>query len=110
MRSEGDRHPFGLLAVGTGLTAVTMAVPVQFGGSAVPIAWAAEATALAWLADRRSHRFSAIAAGVLGALAIAHLFIIEYPLWEIGDGLGDHRPFLTAEACDPGIHPRRPSP
>jgi uncharacterized membrane protein len=97
LREEGDCHPFGLLAAGTGIAALTMAVPVQFGGPIVPIAWAAEATALAWVASVRRHRYSAGAAIVLGSLAIAHLFTIEYPLSDIETGFDRTRPFLTAE-------------
>ncbi len=77
---EGDRHPFGMLAAGTGLAALAMAAPVQFGGPPVPIAWAAEATALAWLASRRAHPQAALGAAVLGALALLHLLAFEYPL------------------------------
>jgi uncharacterized membrane protein len=76
---EGDRHPFGLLAAGTGVAALAMAAPVQFGGPPVPIAWAAEAAALAWLASRRAHPQALLAAAVLGALAFGHLVGIEYP-------------------------------
>jgi hypothetical protein len=45
----------------------------------VPVAWAAEAVALTWLAVRRRHRWSALGAVVLGALAIVHLVVVEYP-------------------------------
>ncbi|HEY3164142.1 MAG TPA: DUF2339 domain-containing protein, partial [Candidatus Limnocylindrales bacterium] len=76
---EGDRHPFGLLAAGTGIAALTMAAPVQAGGSAVPIAWAAEGAALAWLASRRAHPFAALAAAILGLMALAHVLAFEYP-------------------------------
>jgi uncharacterized membrane protein len=76
---DGDQHPFGLLAAGTGITALAMAVPVQLGGPTVPIAWAAEAATLAWLASRRAHPQAALAAAILGALALAHLLGFEYP-------------------------------
>lgn len=77
---EGDRHPFGLLATGTGLACFSMAIPIQLGGPVVPIAWAAEAVALTWVAAERRHRYSALAAFVLGLLAIAHLVLFEYPV------------------------------
>jgi hypothetical protein len=76
---EGDRHPFGLLAAGTGVAVLAMAAPVQAGGSPVPIAWAAEAAALAWLASRRAHPQAALAAAILGALSLAHVLGFEYP-------------------------------
>jgi uncharacterized membrane protein len=76
---DGDRHPFGLLAAATGLAVLAMAAPVQFGGPAVPVAWAAEGTALAWLASRRAHPQAALAAAILGTLALGHLLGFEYP-------------------------------
>ncbi len=76
----GDRHPFGILVCGTGVAALTMAVPIQFGGPPVPIAWAAEAVALAWVATLRRHPYSGAVAALLGALAAAHLLAIEYPI------------------------------
>lgn len=96
---RGDRHPFGLLAVGTGIAAVTMAIPVQLGGPIVPIAWAAEAAALAWVYARRDHRYSAGAAIVLGALAVGHLLAFEYPIYRLtfeGGIQGSARPFVNA--------------
>ncbi|MDQ6905231.1 MAG: DUF2339 domain-containing protein [Chloroflexota bacterium] len=80
LRTAGRAHPFGLLATGTGIAALTMAIPVQFGGPVVPVAWAAEATALAWVYSRLRHRFSGIAAIVLGVLAVLHLVTVKYPL------------------------------
>jgi uncharacterized membrane protein len=66
---DGDRNLFGLLAMATGIAALTMAAPVQLGASAVPLAWSAEAVALAWVAVRRGHPYSAVASGVLYTLA-----------------------------------------
>ena len=43
---HGDRNPFGLIVAATGVAAVTMAVPIQFGAPWVPVAWAAEGVAL----------------------------------------------------------------
>ena len=79
LRTRGATHGFGLLAAGTGVAALTMAVPIQFGGPVVPIAWAAEAAALAWVYGRRNHRYSGIAGAVLGTLAVLHLVTVEYP-------------------------------
>lgn len=80
LRANGQKHGFGLLATGTGIAALTMAVPIQFGGPVVPIAWAAESAALAWVYVRRRHHFSGIASIVLGALTVLHLCFVEYPL------------------------------
>jgi uncharacterized membrane protein len=75
----GDRQPFGQVVAATGVAAITMAVPIQFEGPAVPVAWAGEAVVLAWVAWKRRHAASAYAAGVLGALALGHLVVVEYP-------------------------------
>jgi hypothetical protein len=80
LRAEGDRHPFGLVVVGTGIAALTMAIPIQFSGPQVPIAWAAEAAALAWVYGRRRLEYAGIVATGLAALAILHLVDVEYPL------------------------------
>lgn len=79
VRRETDRHPFGLLALGTGIAALTMAIPVQLGGPIVPIAWAAEAAALTWVAAERRHAYSAWVAALLGVLAVYHLVTFQYP-------------------------------
>ncbi len=74
---DGERNLFGLLALGTGVAALTMAVPIQFDAPAVPIAWTAEAVALAWVAVRRWHPYSAAASAVLfvlAALAVVSLY------------------------------------
>ena len=86
---ETDRHPFGMLAAGTGLAAVTMAVPIQLGAEWVPLAWASEAVALAWIYVERRHAYSGLAALVLGTLAASHILAIEYPLDAVGHaGIG----------------------
>ena len=99
LRDRHDRHPFGLLAFGAGVAAISMAVPVQLGGPPVPLAWAAEATALAWLYGQRRHGYSAVVAVILGTLAIGHLFSVEYPFWEIADGVESDIPFLNASGA-----------
>jgi uncharacterized membrane protein len=93
LRTEGDRHLFGLLVTGTGLAALTIAVPVQFGAPVVPVAWAAEAVVLTWLWVRRDHVYSAAAAAVIGTLAVAHLVLIELPLPDLGTVVRPDVPF-----------------
>jgi uncharacterized membrane protein len=93
---QGDRHPFGLLVAGTGIAALTMAVPIQFEGSAVVIAWTAEATVLAWLSARRDHLHAGLAAIALGALAVAHFVLVEDPVERIGRASTSAAPFIDA--------------
>jgi uncharacterized membrane protein len=92
---ETDRHPFGMLAAGTGLAAVTMAVPIQLGAEWVPLAWASEAVALAWIYVERRHAYSGLAALVLGTLAAGHILAIEYPLDAVGHPAVGAIPFVN---------------
>lgn len=91
---KGDRHPFGLLAAGTGVAALTMAVPIQFHGSAVAIAWTAEATVLAWLSAKRDHPHAGLAALVLGGLAVANFVVVVDPMPSLGQAAMPATPFL----------------
>jgi uncharacterized membrane protein len=77
---DGERHPFGMLVFGSGIAALTLAIPVQLGASWVPMAWAAEAVALAWVYAQREHIYAGGVAVVLGTLALGHLLAVEYPL------------------------------
>ena len=98
LRDRGEYHPFGMLAFGTGVAALSMAIPIQFGGPAVPIGWAAEATALAWIFGRRKHIYAGVYAAVLGVLAVGHLLLFEYPLDQLltNEDLQSTWPFLNA--------------
>lgn len=93
---EVETHPFGLLAAGSGIAALSVAVPVQLGGPVVPMIWAAEAAALAWVYARRNHLFSAGAAVALGVASVLHLALFEYPFEDVGMGTTTIRPFLNA--------------
>ena len=76
---DGDLNLFGLLVIGTGVAALTMAVPVQLGAPWVPVAWTAEAVALAWVAVRRAHIYGAVMAATLYGLVASYLVILLYP-------------------------------
>lgn len=102
---DGERNLFGLLAMATGIAALTMAAPVQLGASAVPLAWSAEAVALAWVAVRRGHPYSAVASGVLYALAGTYLLALyDKPITSTSgvplvDGPGAALGFFVAAAA-----------
>jgi len=94
---NGERHPFGMLVFGSGIAALTLAVPVQLGAPWVPMAWAAEAVALAWVYARREHIYAGGVAVVLGTLALGHLLAVEYPLGDYASGAAtDVIPFMNA--------------
>ena len=95
LRAEGDRHPFGMLAFGTGLAALTMAVPVQFGGNTVTLAWASEATALAWVYSKLKNPYGGGASVLLGAMSIAHLVTFEYPFYHLFTADDPSRPLFN---------------
>ena len=86
LRRQGLEHLFGNLVAGTGIALLALAAFEQFGAALVPVAWAAEGAALAWLAARRRHVWSALSAALLGAMAVAHLVLVEYPLTEFVRG------------------------
>jgi uncharacterized membrane protein len=93
----GDRHPFGLVVAATGVAAITMAVPIQFGATWVPVAWAAEAVALTYVATRYRHPYAAVAAVLLGSMSLLHLLAIEYPLDQVAEGIARTWPFVGPE-------------
>lgn len=103
LRDRGNRHPFGMLAFGTGVAALTMAAPVQFGGAVVPLAWAAEGVVLAWLSSRLQNPFGGVVAAVMGVLSIAHVITFEYPISELGSGKHAEPAFLNANGMTLGF-------
>jgi uncharacterized membrane protein len=70
LQRQGWQHLFGNLVAGTGAALVAVAALVQLDAPVVAGAWAAEAVALTWLAVRRRHRWSALAAAAMLALAM----------------------------------------
>jgi hypothetical protein len=81
---QGLEHRFGNTVAATGVGFLTLAAAIQLGAAFVPAAWAIEAVVLTWLAVRLDHRYSALAACALGALAILALAVVVYPFWELG--------------------------
>ena len=94
---SGERHPFGMLVFGSGVAALTLAVPVQLGANWVPMAWAAEAVALAWVYARREHGHAGAVAAVLGALALGHLLFVEYSVTVFADRSPSGIPFANPD-------------
>ena len=100
---NGDRHAFGLVVAATGVAALTMAFPIQFGGPPVPIAWTAEAVALAWVAVIRRHPYSAAVSVLLAVLAVGHLVSIEYGPADLVAGFSRSIPFVGPEGMTFGF-------
>ena len=78
LQRKGGATPFVRLAFAVAVTLLTVAVAVVFDGAPVAMVWAAEAVGLLWLAYRfRSAEWFA-AGSIVYALAVAHLFLVEY--------------------------------
>ena len=94
---RGDHHPFGLLAAGLGLTAVVVAVPVEYEGARVALLWTALAVGLVVPYGRRRHEVAAAAALIVAGLAVLHLGLIEYPwrAWNLAGTQVEHFPFVS---------------
>jgi uncharacterized membrane protein len=96
---DGERNLFGLLTLGTGIAAFTMAMPIQLGAPAVPVAWTAEAVALAWVATRRGHPYSAAVSAILFVLTAVAVGTL-YPLvQDVPEGI----PFLDERGAALGF-------
>ncbi|GAC1546330.1 MAG: hypothetical protein NVS2B7_21430 [Herpetosiphon sp.] len=93
----GLNHPFGLLVAGTGLAALTLAIPLQVGASLVPLGWAAETVVLVWVAERLKHAYADRASRVLVGLTTLHLLFVEYPLWKLKLGDPGHQLFINKQ-------------
>ena len=96
LRTRGLEHRFGNTTAAAGLMFVTIALAVQVGAIQLPAAWAVEAVAVLGVAVRFRHRWSAMAALLLGSLSVAHLLIVSYPMDRLGDRLFNP-PFFHAE-------------
>ena len=96
-RRRGDHHPFGLLAAGLGLTAVVVAVPVEYEGARVALLWTALAVGLVVPYGHRRHEVAAAAALIVAGLAVLHLGLVEYPwrAWNLAGTQVDHLPFVS---------------
>lgn len=78
------REPFGLLAAAAGIGTVVILIGLEVGGVYQPIAWTAVALGLAFVAIRFSRVDAAAGAAVVASLAVLHLALVEYPVWELG--------------------------
>src|SRR6185503_15413796 len=94
---NGERHPFGMLVFGSGIAALTLAIPVQLGAPWVPMAWAAEAVALTWVYAQRQHKYAGGVAAALGLLAVGHLITVEYPLTDLAIHPTSGIPFVNTD-------------
>jgi hypothetical protein len=82
VRRKADRRPLAYAYFGTGLTLVTLAMPIQFSLATLTLAWAIEAVVLMLLAKRLSKWLLLTTSIVVLSLAVGHFFIkdlIENP-------------------------------
>jgi hypothetical protein len=66
-----------LIAASVSFGLLTLAIPIQFSGTAITIAWAIGAALLAWLGKRTSQSGFVAASGVLHALACVRLLALD---------------------------------
>jgi uncharacterized membrane protein len=82
-RALRDRNPDSrqlLFTIGTALTFVTIAIPVQLRSNWITIAWAMEATAMLWVGLQvRSSKLRAMALVVM-AMSLVRLMFVDTPL------------------------------
>jgi uncharacterized membrane protein len=76
-----------LVAVGVGLSAVTLALALD--GPALVVGWSAEAAILAWVAGRTGERRALVFSGAFLALAALHTLGEEAPPEALIDGVPD---------------------
>ena len=77
---RGQLYPFGVFINAIGVTAVAIAIERQFDGPPVAVGWAIEGAVLAAVFGFRRNIYAGVGAAILGALAIVHLGVYEYPL------------------------------
>jgi uncharacterized membrane protein len=97
---RGQLYPFGVFINAIAVAAVALAIERQFDGPAVPIGWAIEATVLTAVFGLRRNVYAGWGAAILGALAIAHIGVYEYPIlsWSPEGKIGTG-PFPFADAA-----------
>ena len=100
VRRRGDTYPFGVFVNAIGVTAVAIAIERQFDGPPVAVGWAIEGAVLAAVFGFRRNIYAGWAAAILGALAVVHLGVYEYPLlhWS-PQGRAGTGPFPFADAA-----------
>ena len=79
VRRKADRRPLAYAYLGSGLTLVTLALPIQFSLATLTLAWAIESVVLMFLARRLGKWLLLTASLVVLILAIGHFFIKELP-------------------------------
>jgi len=97
---RGDTYPFGVFVNAIGVAAVALAIERQFDGPPVAVGWAIEGAVLAAVFGFRRNAYAGWAAAILGALAVVHLGVYEYPLlhWS-PEGRAGTGPFPFADAA-----------
>jgi len=86
-----------LVAVGVGLTGVTLALALD--GPALVAGWSAEAVILAWVAARTKERRALVFSCIFLGLATLHTLLVEAPPDSLIDGVGDLPTAAVAVVC-----------
>lgn len=86
-----------LVAVGVGLTGVTLALALD--GPALVAGWSAEAVILAWVAARTGEHRALVFSGVFLGIAVLHTLVVEAPPDSLIDGVADLPTAVVAVLC-----------
>jgi uncharacterized membrane protein len=86
-----------LVAVGVGLSGVTLALALE--GPALVAGWSAEAVILAWVASRTGEQRALAFSGVFLGLAALHTLVDEAPPDSLVDGVADLPVAVAAILC-----------
>ena len=79
VRRKADRRPLAYAYLGSGLTLVTLAMPIQFSLATLTLAWAVQSVVLMLLAKRLGKWLLLAASVVVLVLAVGHFLIKELP-------------------------------
>ncbi len=87
-QSSGQSTEPVMLALGTALSFLTLAIPVQFTGYTVTLSWAIEAAALTWIGSRLQSRRAMLGAVVVFGFVSIRLLVFDAEMYTSSGAYG----------------------